>query len=250
MIALPEPELAAYTAAQLRFAVAAWPLRAAEELRSALIYRALTRASRATALEASWTARFAAVVGDEVGHARLCASVGARLGAATPHYDAEQVRARLAPLRDPLDRTAALLVTEVAIGETISMWLFRAGRRATIEPLARAVLEQIVGDEVRHQQLGWDALAALWPSLDPARRVGLQREASRALASSEQQIAVPVLRLLEAGVAFDPACAALGVLAPETRVEAFYAAVERRVVPHLDRLGLDGARAWTDRYRA
>jgi len=40
------------------------------------------------------------------------------------------------------------------------------------------------------------------------------------------------------------------VLAPETRVEAFYAAIEQLVVPHLDRLGLDGARAWRDRYRA
>jgi hypothetical protein len=41
----------------------------------------------------------------------------------------------------------------------------------------------------------------------------------------EQQIAVPVRRCLEAGTPFDPACAALGVLAPEARVEAFYAPI-------------------------
>jgi hypothetical protein len=49
------PELAAFSAEQLKFAVAAWPLRAAEELRSALIYRALADAAR-TAL-ATWAER-------------------------------------------------------------------------------------------------------------------------------------------------------------------------------------------------
>ncbi len=247
---LPAPELTAYSAAQRAFAVAAWPLRAAEELRSALIYRALVAASRAAGLPAPWPARFAEVVRGEVRHARLCATVGARLGAARPPYDAGPVRARLAPLVDPITRTGALLCAEVAIGETISMTLFRAGRRSATEPLARAALESILRDEVRHQRLGWDGLAVLWPLLAPARRDALQREATSALAASEQQIAAPVLRRLEAGEPFDPAYAELGVLAPETRVEAFYAAIEQLVVPHLDRIGLDGGRAWADRYRA
>jgi hypothetical protein len=47
---------------------------------------------------------------------------------------------------------------------------------------------------------------------------------------------------------FDPAYAALGVLRPESRIEAFYSAVERLVVPRLTRLGLDGALAWKNRY--
>ena len=64
----------------------------------------------------------------------------------------------------------------------------------------------------------------------------------------EQQIAAPALKRLDAGIAFQPAYAELGVLAPEARVEAFYAAVERLVIPRLARLGLDGARAWRDRY--
>jgi len=248
-VALPAPVLDGYTAAQRAFAVAAWPLRAAEELRSALIYRALASASRAAGLPAPWPARFAEVVGDEVRHARLCATVGARLGAGAPRYDAGPVRRRLAPLAEPIARTAALLCNEVAIGETISMTLFRAGRRATREPLTRAALASIAGDEVRHQRLGWDGLAALWPVLDAAHREALQREATTALAASEQQIAVPVLRRLEAGEPFDPRYSELGVLAPEVRVETFYAAVERLVVPRLDRVGLDGGRAWRERYR-
>ena len=93
------------------------------------------------------------------------------------------------------------------------MCLFRAGRRAAVEPLTRAALERIVLDEAHHQRLGWDALTALWPDLDQKRREQLQLESSSGLAAMEQTIAVPALRRLEAGHPFDPAHAALGVLA-------------------------------------
>jgi len=69
------------------------------------------------------------------------------------------------------------------------------------------------------------------------------------LAHSEQQIAAPSLRFLERGDAFDPAWAQLGVIHPERRVEAFYAAVEQLVLPRLAELGIDAQRAWTNRYR-
>jgi len=239
---LPEPVLEPFTPAQRAFAVVAWPLRAAEELRSALIYRALAHASR-TALPA-FTSRFERVVHEEVGHARLCAEIGARLSAPRPVYNAGPVRTRLAPLADPLTRTIALVTSEVAIGETISMAMFREGRRAATEPLTRAAIESILADESRHQQLGWDALAALGPSDT------LQREATAALAASEQQIARPALAFLERGEAFDPAWSALGVIHPERRVEAFYAAVEQLVLPRLRELGIDADRAWADRYKS
>jgi hypothetical protein len=248
-IDLPEPALAPYTDRQLRFAAQAWPLRAAEELRSALIFRALARAALDCRIPAPWPARFASAVRDELRHARLCAVVGRRLGTPAPRYDARPVRARLAALPDPPLRAAALLLVEVAMGETISMYLFRAGRRGTVEPLTRAALGAIVGDEVRHQRLGWMGLAAIWPQLTEPARAALQREAARGLAACEQQTARPALEWLQRRQPFDPAHAALGVLNPEDRVEAFYTAVERLVVPRLTRLGLDGSTAWQGRYR-
>jgi hypothetical protein len=127
--------------------------------------------------------------------------------------------------------------------------LFRAGRRAAVEPLTRAALTSILGDEVRHARLGWSALAALWPALDGAERAALQREAAAGLGALERTVALPALRRLDAGESFDPAYAALGVLAPESRVDAFYQAVERLVIPRLGRLGLDGEAAWRERYR-
>jgi hypothetical protein len=247
---LPAPLLAPYTDAQVRFARSAWPMRAAEELRSALIFRALARAARVVEMTEPWPTRFAAAVRDEVRHARLCVAVGARLDSERPKYDPRPVRARLARLRDPAMRVASLLLVEVAIGETISMSLFRSGRRSATEPLTRAALGAIVVDEGRHQALGWAGLAALWPMLTQPQRAAMQREAALGLAGCERQTALPAMRWLEKRQPFDPAHAALGVLNPEERVEAFYQAVERLVVPRLTRVGLDGPLAWKSRYRA
>jgi hypothetical protein len=238
---LPAADVAAYAMAQVAFAAAAWPLRAAEELRSAMIYRALAAASRSVL--PAFTERFAVVAREEVGHARLCATVGARLRAPAPTYDVEPVRQRLAALADLRERVIALVVAEVAIGETISMAMFREGRRATTEPLSRAAIEHIVADEARHQQLGWDALAALAGDPHTASHT------VHALAAAEQQIAVPALRFLEAKRTFDPAWAALGVIEPSRRVDAFYAAVEQLVLPRLERLGIPGRQLWAARYR-
>lgn len=247
-VALPEPVLGGFDEEQLRFARDAWPLRAAQELRSALIFRALARAARAARFPDPWPSRFDAAVGDELRHTRLCAIIGTRLGASAPAYDAAPVRARLAALPDARSRALSLLLVEVAIGETISMYLFRAGRRGATEPLTRAALAAIAGDEVRHQRLGWSGLGAVWPSLDAPGRAWMQAEAARGLAGCEQTTAAPALRWLKEERRFDPAYGALGVLDPEVRVETFYAAVERLVVPRLTRLGLDGPRAWSDRY--
>ena len=72
----------------------------------------------------------------------------------------------------------------------------------------------------------------------------------RPAASAPSSDASPCRRCgrLEAGTPFDPAHAALAC-STEARVDAFYAAVERLVIPRLGALGLDGARAWRDRYR-
>ncbi len=183
--------LTGFTLEQVGFAAAAWPMRAAEELRSALIFRALARAARVAKVPEPWAERFAAMVLNEVGHARLCAEVDSRLDARGPRYDARPVRDRLAGLGDPMGRVTALLLVEAAMRETISMALFRAGRRAATEPLTRAALGAIVGDEVRHQRNGWAAMTSLWPSLSGRQREALQIEATNGFGAFEQQVAAP-----------------------------------------------------------
>jgi hypothetical protein len=223
-------------------------MRAAEELRSALIFRALTRAARDAGMPEPWPTRLSSAVRDELRHARLCATIGAQLHVDPPRYDPRPVSVRLASLPDPRTRATALLLVEVAIGETISMCLFRAGRRAAVEPLTRATLGSILRDEARHQRLGWTGFACLWDMLPEPSREAARREAARGLGMCERQIA-PALQWLQRGLVFDPAYAALGVLHPEVRVETFYFAVERLVLPRLTRLGIDGPAAWQNRYR-
>lgn len=147
-------------------------------------------------------------------------------------------------------RCASLLLVEVAIGETISMCLFRAGRRSASEPLTRSALSLILRDEARHQRLGWTGFAALSPMLPGRVQEEMRREAARGLAGCERQTAAPAMQWLQQRQPFDPAYARLGVLHPEVRVETFYWAVERLVLPRLKRLGIDGDLAWKDRYRA
>jgi hypothetical protein len=233
-----------------RIAASAWPLRAAEELRSAFVFRAIAHAARiAGAPSAAWAPSLWRVVGDELRHARLCTELGARLGAAPPRHDLSPVRARLLALPDPRRRLTHLLLVEAALGETVSVALFRAGRRAAVEPATRAALSSILADEVRHAQLGWALLSAAWPTLATVEQSLLAHEAARGLGALEQQVAVPALRRLDAGERFDPTLARLGVLDPEARVDAFYAAIERQVLPRLATLGLDGAALWRERYQ-
>jgi hypothetical protein len=250
LVELPHPSLDGFRSGDVAFARVSWPMRAAEELRSAMIFRALARASACSPVTAAWEGRFLDAAHDELFHARLCATVGTRLGAERPRYDATRVHDRLAPLVDPLARACSLLLLEVAIGETISMLLLRAARRASTEPLTRAALHLILADEVRHQRLGWTALSAWWPGLSDEVRTTLQETTRIGLAALEQQVAAPALSRLSSGAPFEAPYAALGVVKPEARVEAFYDAVERLVLPRLDKLGLDGQGAWRRRYGA
>ena len=248
-VALPPPRLEGYTKEQIAIARAAWPMKAAEEFRSASIYAALASAATHAGLPLDLVALVASTSIDELRHAALCAAVARALGDETPiEASMGVVRARTANDR-PRALALELLLVEVAMGETVSCALFRTGRDATTEPLIRAALSSILRDEARHARSGWEALSALRGDLAPGELDELQREATAQLGLMEQSMALPSLRRLEANEPFDAKLVELGVLGPERRVEAFYAAIEGSVQPRLDRLGLDGQRAWADRYR-
>lgn len=246
---LPAPDIARYSPRSLAFAVRAWPMRAAEELRSCLVFRTIAAASRSSHIATEWIEQFVSAARDEAMHARLCAVVGRQLRAAAPQFDRGPVQRRLIRLTDMRMRLAALLLVEVAIGESISSAMFRAGARRAVEPLTHAALSTIVRDEAKHQRLGWQAFASLWSDLSERERTELWDDMRTGFAAMEQQIAAPALRRLETAQPFDPEWAALGVLEPATRVEVFYDALERIVLPRLTKVGLDGHAAWRDRYR-
>jgi hypothetical protein len=104
-------------------------------------------------------------------------------------------------------------------------------------------------DEARHATVSWLAAAELLPALPASARPSLEQDLARSFGAFEQSAALPALQALEAGRSVDPALRELGLLSYEDRVEAFYAGIERVVLPRLVRLGFDAQRLWAERYR-
>jgi hypothetical protein len=222
-------------------------MRAEEERRSAAVFSDLLGLLCDAEAPLELVRDVHAIIGDEITHSNLCARMAALLGAPAP-VSRPLPRAAPLPLGPEERRTRALEIVLIAgaIGETISSALFAAGQRLTVDPGGRRVLTRILRDEAGHARRFWALLDAVRLSRDAEH---LHALASRALGEIERTQMVPVLERLARAEPFDPAWAALGVLPPETRVDAFYGAVEQRILPALDARGLDGERAWQKRYR-
>jgi hypothetical protein len=236
------------TAEQQRFAAAGWPMKVAQERRSAAIFAELTRLARVLG-EDGLALELSAAQADELRHAALCSEVASAFGEEPERFqDDSPVALRLAAL--PAGRLGflSLVLVEVALGETLSTLLFRSGAQRVSHPLARAVLWRITRDEARHARLGWVALAQLWPTLDASERLFVTEEVRVHLGAMEREQALPSLRALERAEPFDPVLETLGVLSPQTRMDAFYLAVERQILPRLNRQGIDGQYLWATRY--
>ena len=99
-----------------------------------------------------------AIVADELAHSRLSTEVyEAAGGREPPAID----RATLSLPRGDAALPRAVLsacVRVFCLGETVAVPLFRHLRERCTEPVARAALDRILRDEVRHRDFGWDLL--------------------------------------------------------------------------------------------
>jgi hypothetical protein len=105
------------------------------------------------------------IVADELEHARLSHEVlAAAGGAATPAIDPAALELPRRDARLHVD----LLHADVrffCLGETVAVPLFRHLRAHATVTVARAALDRILRDEVRHRAFGWDLLD--WLLLSP-----------------------------------------------------------------------------------
>lgn len=99
-----------------------------------------------------------AIVRDELEHSRLSHEVYVAAGGTEPPaLIREQLGLeRRSPILE-LDLLTAI-VQVFCLGETVAVPLFRHLREACTEPVARAALDRILCDEVRHRDFGWDTL--------------------------------------------------------------------------------------------
>lgn len=115
------------------------------------------------------------IVNDELVHARLSSEVySAAGGSAPPALDRE--RLGLARTREPLESDVRRAVVRVfCLGETVAVPLFSHLRARCDVTVARAALDRILVDEVRHRDFGWDVLDWLL-AVDPAAAREVEHE--------------------------------------------------------------------------
>jgi hypothetical protein len=139
----------------------AWATRIADEYRSVAIFAELLR------LLADLEAPFAALctvqrlIGDELRHTQMTAEVVDWLGG---RADLEiDLRDLGLPPRKPTEtaamRAMRIVAREIVVGEEESIFALAAYRDATTDPAIKAMLEQILADEVRHAAAGRALLA-------------------------------------------------------------------------------------------
>ncbi|MBA3500015.1 MAG: ferritin-like domain-containing protein [Myxococcota bacterium] len=170
------PDLSAYDDAAREAARFAWATRIVDEYRSVAVFAELLRLL--TDLEASYPAQCAVhrLIGDELRHTELTTRVVEWLGGldglaidladvGLPPRDASE---------SALVRALHIIGREIVVTEEESIYALAAYRNATTEPSIRAVLDEILVDEVRHAAVGRALMAELVGRLDDAEQARLE----------------------------------------------------------------------------
>lgn len=167
-----------------------WGRRVTAEYRSSAITQHLTLWLTQVGASPDLIRAGLRVAEDELVHAELShATLVAAGGALTGPID----RATLALPRRAAAIEADLLdqaVRVFCLGETIAVPLFHALRARCTQPEARAALDRVLVDEVRHRDFGWALLDWLLEQ-DPSRVEGVRRALPAQLAEVAAQYASP-----------------------------------------------------------
>lgn len=98
------------------------------------------------------------IVNDELTHSRMSHEVYVAAGGTRPPSIVRE-QLGLARQSQSLERDILRIAVRVfCLGETVAVPLFKHLRERCTEPTARAALDRILRDEVRHRDFGWDLL--------------------------------------------------------------------------------------------
>lgn len=164
------------------------------------------------------------ITADELDHAELSAAVCAEAGSTTsPALRQEDLQLKVPP--GTLEERALFATLEIfCLGETVAVPLFTELRRECTVPVARAALDRVLKDEVRHRQFGWDLLDYLLERTPSLAGVA-QSFLPGALSRLEQRYGVTT----SGGVS--PAERAWGLMAPAHYGEVLEATVRKEYEP-------------------
>lgn len=154
-------------------AIAEWQGRMVNEHVSARVFAQLIPQLMRAGVDAKVQADVAAMIAQELAHARLCAGVVEALGGAAvmPMPALPDV-----PVHDDAEPREAVLRNVLAIScleETVAVALLESGRQLAGPPAIRAIMTEILADEIGHARLGWQLAARLLPACDRRLRARL-----------------------------------------------------------------------------
>jgi len=98
------------------------------------------------------------IVDDELNHSELSAEVMAASGGSFVRPVIAGASLVLPAPNGPHPALVAAVVRFFCFGESVAVPLFRMLRQRTSVPVARRALDQVMRDEPRHRQFGWDVL--------------------------------------------------------------------------------------------
>lgn len=175
---------------------------------------------------------------DEFGHAERSGEVARAAGATLmPQIDRGVLSAPRDPRRPVEEDLLAALLRSFCVGETLAVPLFRSMRAGCTQPTARAVLDAILVDEVRHREFSWIALE--WLLAGPGGEA--LRDAAGPLASACVRGRVEVCSTPLEWVLRDTASEeerAWGLISAGAYRDTVLAGIERELRPRFVRLGV------------
>ncbi len=184
------------------------------------------------------------VVRDELVHAAHARRVHAAAGGSGAAF---LDRAGLGLARHPVDAleldVARACVEVFCLGETVAVPLFAALREGCTVAPARAALDRVLRDEVRHRDLGWSVLAWLLDlPAGGAIRSALDAELPGMLARLVACYAPPEARAGDDDVR--PEERAWGLMSAPRYAAVLWRSIPRDHLPRFARLGIDARAAW------
>ena len=217
----------AYPSQTLAWARAAWEARLCDEYRSQVALTVLLADLTNEGFAFDVLGAAIRVVRDEARHVELCRRMVVALGG-TEQIDGEVAHVT-AQGATGLERVLDLTLGFLCIGETLSARLIAAVRAKATDPLAHAVLTEMLADESIHGQFGWTVLELITPVLSAAQRRAVSKRVPKLLAQMKAAV--------DDSAGDDSSTNPFGALSGKDRTRVFKACVAKDIRPRLDRLG-------------
>jgi hypothetical protein len=187
------------------------------------------------------------IVGDEMKHAELSHVVYVDAGGTEPPAIDRDQLALPRNFGRPLELDVVSFGVRIfCLGETVAVPLFAHLRSACTVESARAALDRVLVDEVRHRQFGWDLLDQLLelPGADVVREQ-IHRDLPRMFADLELSYGAGAIAAASEAITDEDR--SWGLAPPDEYAEILHRTFAREYAPRFAERDIDAGAAWDHR---